>query len=451
MPRTSAGCVLVNDGRVAMKRNARALAALAVAEVVGQGHSLSAVLPGVLGQAAARDRALVQELAYGVLRWYPRLEAMLALLLQKPLKERDADLQALLLAGLYQLGWLSLAPHGIVHDSVEATRQLGKDWAGKLVNGVLRNFQRQRATLESRVDATDSGRLAHPAWLLQLWQKDWPRDWEAIAAAGNRRPPMSLRVNAGRQSRQDYLASVRALDPAADSLAATEQGIVLATPQSVEALPGFAAGLVSVQDGAAQLAVQLLDVQPGMRVLDACAAPGGKAGHILERTPGLAELLALDQDPERLQRVRENLDRLGLQARLVAADAGEVEDWWDGRPFERILLDAPCSATGVIRRHPDIKVLRRASDVAGLVRQQRRLLEALWPLLVPGGMLEYCTCSVLHDENTGQLQAFLGAHADARELPIEVSWGHACTVGRQLLPGEQDMDGFYYACIQKQG
>ena len=436
---------------VAMTRNARALAALAVAEVVGQGRSLSAVLPGVLGQAAARDRALVQELSYGVLRWYPRLEAMLGMLLQKPLKERDSDVQALLLAGLYQLGWLSLAPHGIVHDSVEATRQLGKDWAGKLVNGVLRNFQRQQAAVEAGADATEAGRHAHPAWLLQCLRKDWPDDWQAIAAAGNQRPPMSLRVNARGQSRQDYLDSVRALDPGADLLAATEQGIVLAAPQSVESLPGFAAGLVSVQDGAAQLAVQLLDVQPAMRVLDACAAPGGKTGHILERTPGLAELLALDQDAERLQRVRENLDRLGLEAQLLAADAGAVQSWWDGRPFDRILLDAPCSGTGVIRRHPDIKVLRRAGDVAGLVQQQRRLLEALWPLLVPGGMLEYCTCSVLRAENTEQLQVFLDAHPDARESPISVSWGHACAVGRQLLPGEQGMDGFYYACIQKQG
>ena len=434
-----------------MKRNARALAALAVAEVVSQGRSLSAVLPDILAQATARDRALVQELSYGVLRWHPRLEAMLALLLQKPLKERDGDLQALLLAGLYQLAWLSLAPHGIVHDSVEATRQLDKDWAGKLVNAVLRNFQRQRETIEARVDDTEAGRHAHPSWLLRRYRQDWPAYWEAIATAGNQRPPMSLRVNARRQSRQDYLETLRALDPAAAILPATEQGILLAAPLSVEALPGFAAGQVSVQDGAAQLAVQLLEVQPGMRVLDACAAPGGKTGHLLERTPELAELLALDQDAERLQRVRENLDRLGLQARLKAADAGAVEAWWDGQPFDRILLDAPCSATGVIRRHPDIKVLRRASDVAGLVLQQRRLLEALWPLLMPGGMLVYCTCSVLRAENTDQLQAFLGAHPDARERAITATWGHACIVGRQLLPGEQDMDGFYYACIQKQG
>ena len=430
--------------------NARALAALAVAEVTGQGRSLSAVLPGFLAQAADRDRALVQELAYGTLRWYPRLEMLLAGLLQKPLKAKDRDLQSLLLAGLYQLGWLSLAPHGVVHDSVEAARQLGKDWAGKLVNGVLRNFQRRRAELEARADATEAGRHAQPAWLLRRWQQDWPEHWQAIAAASNQRPPMSLRVNALRQSRAEYLQTLRALDPGAESIAATGQGIRLSTPLAVEALPGFAAGLVSVQDGAAQLAAELLEAAPGMRVLDACAAPGGKTGHLLERTPGLAELVALDRDPERLRRVEENLQRLGLRARLVAADAAAVDDWWDGQPYDRILLDAPCSATGVIRRHPDIKVLRRPDDIQGLVMQQRRLLEALWPLLVPGGMLEYCTCSVLRAENTEQLQAFLQDHPEARQHSIHADWGHACAVGRQLLPGEQDMDGFYYACIQKQ-
>jgi 16S rRNA (cytosine967-C5)-methyltransferase len=432
-----------------MKPNARALAALAVAEVVGQGRSLSAVLPALLDQAPARDRALVQELAYGTLRWYPRLELMLAALLQKPLKDKERELQALLLVGLYQLGWLSLAPHGIVHASVEAARQLGKDWAGKLVNAVLRNFQRQRAAIEAGAIASEAGRHAHPAWLLQHWQRDWPEHWQAIAAAGNERPPMSLRVNARRQSRTDYLQTLHGLDPGAEVIAGTEQGICLSAPLAVEALPGFAAGLVSVQDGAAQLAAQLLDVQPGMRVLDACAAPGGKTGHILERTAELAELLALDQDAERLQRVRENLDRLGLQARLVAADAAAVASWWDGQPFDRILLDAPCSASGVIRRHPDIKVLRRAQDIGGLVVQQRRLLDSLWPLLVPGGMLVYCTCSVLRAENTEPLQAFLQDHPEAREQPIRAEWGYACAVGRQLLPGEQDMDGFYYACIQK--
>lgn len=435
---------------MAVKPNARALAALAVAEVVGQGRSLSAVLPALLDQAPARDRALVQELAFGALRWYPRLEIMLASLLQKPLKEKERELRALLLVGLYQLGWLSLAPHGVVHDSVEAARQLGKDWAGKLVNAVLRNFQRQREAIEARADASETGRHAHPDWLLREWRRDWPEHWQDIAAAGNRRPPMSLRVNARRQSRADYLERLAALDPGAEPIADTEQGIRLSTPLAVEALPGFADGLVSVQDGAAQLAVQLLEVQPGMRVLDACAAPGGKTGHILERSPELAELVALDQDAERLRRVQENLDRLGLRAELVAADAAAVEHWWDGRPFERILLDAPCSASGVIRRHPDIKILRRADDVAGLVAQQRRLLEALWPLLVPGGMLEYCTCSVLRAENTEQLQAFLQDHPEAREQPIRADWGHACAVGRQRLPGEQDMDGFYYACIQKQ-
>ncbi len=434
---------------VSMKRNARALAALAVTEVVAEGRSLSAVLPAILSQAQDRDRGLVQELSYGVLRWYPRLEALLDQLLQKPLKDKDRDLQVLLLVGLYQLAYLSLAPHGIVHDTVEAARQLDKVWAVKLVNAVLRNFQRQRETLEARLDQKEGSRYAHPNWLLKRLRADWPEHWQAIAVANNQRPPMGLRVNAGHQDRAAYLERLHQAGIAADLIGATEQGLVLEAPLPVEQLPGFAQGDVSVQDGAAQLAPQLLDVQAGMRVLDACAAPGGKTCHILERTPALGELWALDQDPVRLQRVEENLERLGLQAGLIAADASEPADWWDGVPFDRILLDAPCSATGVIRRHPDIKRLRTVADVVGLVERQRRLLTALWPLLVPGGRFVYCTCSVLRAENTDQVATFLQSHTDAQELPITAGWGHACTVGRQLLPGEQGLDGFYFACIQK--
>lgn len=432
------------------RRNARALAALAVVDVVQQGRSLSAVMAPILTQAQPRDRGLVQELAYGVLRWHPRLMTVLESLLQRPLKEKDGDLQALLLVGLYQLSHLSLAEHGVIHDSVEAARQLGKSWATKLVNGVLREYQRQGSEIDDTLTQHESSRYAHPQWLLERLRKDWPDDWQAIADANNQRPPMSLRVNARLVSREAYLSKLHGAGVEADAIAATEQGVQLVAPMSVEQLPGFEEGEVSVQDGAAQLATQLLDVQPGMTVLDACAAPGGKTCHVLERTPDLSIMVALDQDADRLERVEENLERLHLQAQVVAADAGATPDWWDGQGFDRILLDAPCTATGVIRRHPDIKVLRKPHDVKATVDEQQRLLAAMWSLLAPGGMLVYCTCSVLRAENVDQISCFIDSQDDAREQLIGDVWGHACTVGRQILPGEQGMDGFYYACLRKQ-
>lgn len=433
-----------------MKANARALAATALVQVVEQGRSLSDALPEVLAQADARDRALVQELGYGVSRWYPRLDAVLALLLQKPLKSKDQDLHCLLLVGLYQLGHMQLAAHGVVHDTVEAVRQLNKPWATKLVNGVLRNYQRRQQSLDAQLEEQAGSRWAHPDWLIERLRADWPDHWQEILTANNQRPPMSLRVNARCLDREAYRQQLEAAELPVHSIAAAEQGLQLEQPVAVERLPGFADGLVSVQDGAAQLAAQLLEVQAGMRVLDACAAPGGKTCHILERSPELSELVALDRDAQRLLRIEENLERLGLQASVVAADAGSPDGWWDNVPFDRILLDAPCTATGVIRRHPDIKLLRQAQDIATTCDQQQRLLQALWPLLAPGGMLVYCTCSVVTAENSAMLERFLGGQEDAREQRIDAAWGHACVVGRQILPGEQGMDGFYYACIRKQ-
>jgi 16S rRNA (cytosine967-C5)-methyltransferase len=227
-------------------------------------------------------------------------------------------------------------------------------------------------------------------------------------------------------------------------------GIVLENACDVKQLPGFADGVVSVQDSAAQLAVVLLDLQPNQRVLDACAAPGGKTCHVLETEPELAHVLALDRDAVRLGRIRENLERLGLTAQLREGDASDPRQWWDGTPYDRILLDAPCSATGVIRRHPDIKLLRKAADIAPLARRQQTLMARLWPLLAPGGMLVYATCSVLKQENELNVEHFLATHGDARERPIAAPWGHAGVCGRQILPGEAGMDGFFYACLVKE-
>jgi 16S rRNA (cytosine967-C5)-methyltransferase len=415
---------------------------------VVEGRSLSAVLPPALDAVAPRDRGLVQELCYGTLRWRGRLEFFLGRLVDKPLKPRDQDLQALLLIGLYQLAFLSVPPHVAVSETVGAAEQLKKGWAKGLVNGVLRRFQREAAALNTTADADEAARLAHPHWLLARLKSAWPGQWEAIAHANNARPPLTLRVNLARLSRDDYLARLQAAGIPARAAPHVLGAVTLETPLPVEQLPGFGEGLVSVQDAAAQLSAELLDPRPGERILDACAAPGGKTGHLLERAAPL-ELEALDRDGARLDRIRENLSRLGLTARVVEADAGTPASWWDGRPYDRILLDAPCSATGVIRRHPDIKSLRKEADIHELVTEQARLLRALWPLLKPGGMLLYATCSILPEENAHQIRRFLADHADAVEHPIDARWGRPVEAGRQILPGEDDMDGFFYACITK--
>jgi 16S rRNA (cytosine967-C5)-methyltransferase len=401
--------------------------------------------------ADPRQRALVQELSYGTLRWYYRLDALLQRLLQKPLKQRDADVRCVLLAGLYQLDQLAMPQRVAINETVQATRALNKQWASGLVNAVLRNYQRQAAELDEAVAAEDVAGYAHPGWLIERLQSDWPRDWEHMLMANNARPPFSLRVNRQRMTRAEYVEMLADHSLGAVPLEHTVTGVRLEKPVPVEMLPGFTAGYVSVQDGAAQLAAGLLDLHPGQRVLDACAAPGGKTAHILESERGLAVVTAVDVKPRRLTRIGENLSRLSLHANLVQGDAGEPSAWWDGQVYDRILLDVPCSATGVIRRHPDIKLLRKPADIAHLVSTQARLLRALWPLLSSGGMLLYCTCSVLADENSGQIASFLETHADAAELPIAAVWGRECRHGRQVFPGEDEMDGFYFACVTRVG
>ena len=432
--------------------DARACAARVVHAVTAHGRSLTDALPEAMQKETdSRQRALIQELSYGTLRWYYRLDVLLQQLLKKPLKQRDVDIRCLLLTGLYQLSQLAMPQRVAVNETVQATKALQKDWARGLVNGVLHNYQRQAEVLEGRVDNTVEFRFAHPQWLAQMLQTDWPDAWQAVLEANNERPPFSLRINPQHLTRDEYLDELAARSLEARPLPHTATGILLARPLPVESLPGFAEGLVSVQDAAAQLAAGLLDAKAGQRVLDACAAPGGKTAHILESTPDVAHLSALDIDARRLERVGENLSRLSLKATLQQGDAGEPAAWWDGQQYERILLDAPCSATGVIRRHPDIKVLRQPEDVATLVSRQAHMLRALWPLLSPGGMLLYCTCSVLPDENSRQIGSFLGSRTDATELPSNAAWGRECAHGRQVLPGDDDMDGFYFACLRKLG
>jgi 16S rRNA (cytosine967-C5)-methyltransferase len=367
--------------------------------------------------------------------------------LHKPLKPKDKDVYCLLLVGLYQLLDLAIPPHAAVAETVEAARCLGKPWASGLVNAVLRGFERAGADLLAQIDQQEEAATAHPSWLLRRIQRDWPDDAPSILQANNQHPPMTLRVNARRMDRERYLRLVSESGIVARAAEHTSPGVTLNTPLDVSEVLGFDAGWVSVQDAAAQLTAPLLAVRSGERILDACAAPGGKACHILESAP--CNLWAVDISSERLRQVEENLSRLGLQARLVAGDATEPTKWWDGVPFDRILVDAPCSSTGVIRRHPDIKMLRRPQDIPALTRLQGRLLEALWPLLRPGGCLVYCTCSILPEENEQVVQGFLAAHADASEQAIDAGWGHTRVVGRQVLPGEHQMDGFYYARVEK--
>jgi 16S rRNA (cytosine967-C5)-methyltransferase len=429
--------------------SARLAAVLAVADVLN-GRSLSDSLPARSDGLAPRDRALAAELAYGTCRWFWRLDALLGMLLDKPLKARERALRALLAVGAYQVLYTRIPAHAAVGETVALAGRLGKRWATGLTNGVLRRLQREGDQLAKRLDGAGAqARYALPQWLVAHLREAWPQRWEAVCAALNERPPMTLRVNP-RFGAAAYIGQLEAAGMTAQRVAGLPQALLLDRPVDVEALPGFAEGRVSVQDAGAQYAAALLDLAPGQRVLDACAAPGGKTGHLLELEPRL-ELTALDVDADRLARVADNLRRLGLRADVRCGDAAAPDAWWDGRPFDRVLLDVPCSATGVIRRHPDIRLLRRAPDIADFAGRQAAILEAAWPMLVPGGKLLYVTCSLLAAENEARVRAFLAAHPEARALRLVGEPGHAREPGRQLLPGETgNSDGFYYALLQKE-
>lgn len=434
--------------------NSRAIAAQIIELVCQQGRSLSQAME-TIPQEAQKERSLIQEMCYGVFRDYHRLMCILEGLLKKPLKSRDSDIQALLLVGLYQLTAMRIPDHAGVSETVDATKDLKKPWARGLVNGVLRNFLREKDQIIEAADQSEEAHWSHPQWLLDQVRNAWPKQWQAVLKANNQRPPMTLRVNISRNSRDDYLAELEASNISAVASSYASSAVTLTQPQDVSQLPGFFEGRVSVQDEAAQLAASLLDLKNDQRVLDVCAAPGGKTGHILETAN--VELIAVDVDPQRLEKVKQNLDRLGQKASLVVGDARFPEKWWNGEQFDRILLDAPCSATGVIRRHPDIKVLRRAGDIQSLVELQGQILDAIWPLLKPGGMLVYATCSVLPCENSDQLTAFLEKRTDVSNLEINAGWGRPVNIGRQILPGDSSsedsitgMDGFYYGCLKKQ-
>jgi len=419
--------------------------ACATVAAVRAGRNLNVVLAEQRArhpQLTSQQLGAVNDLSYGTLRFGFHLDCILAELLNKPMQ--DADLRWLLLIALYQLEHTRAAPYAIVDHAVRSAAALGHAHAGGLVNAVLRNFLRKREEVLAKAKHSDVGRFAFPQWWIARLCTQYPQHYAAMLEACNTHPPLTLRVNCRRSTVADYLAELARHDIAAAQTG--EWAVRIQHPVAVERLPGFSAGVVSVQDAAAQFAAPLLDAQNGMRVLDACAAPGGKTTHLLERAE--LDLVAVDSDASRLARVQQNLDRLQLTATLVAADVQALGSWWDGRPFERILADVPCTASGVVRRHPDIKWLRRAVDIARFATQQRAMLEALWQVLASGGKLLYATCSVFDEENTRQIDDFLARHADARRLPLSEAVSTNGIPEGQLLP-DNEHDGFFYALLQK--
>lgn len=428
----------------------RALAAAIINNVINQGQSLTAALFELSPQLKnENDRSLLKELCYGSLRWQPRLLVLLQQLLKIPLKPKDNDIKALMLIGLYQLIYTRIPAHAAVSETVASAYALKKAWAAKLINAVLRRFIREKDQLLTLVDNNITAQYAHPAWLIETIQTAWPDQWEQILIANNQHPPLSCRVNARQYTREEYLTLLKNAEIAALPIAYSTHGFIVENSLNITELPEFSQGAFSVQDGAAQFAADLLLLEKGQRVLDACAAPGGKTTHILEKERELEQVVAIDNDAQRINLIKENCDRLQLSAQFILGDATQPDTWWDKTLFDRILCDVPCSATGVIRRHPDIKLLRRETDIAQFAEQQWQILNALWPLLKPGGILIYATCSILPTENSDLMQKFLQVNNDAKELTIKADWGILQSVGRQILPGMHNMDGFYYCRIKK--
>nr|WP_086937737.1 16S rRNA (cytosine(967)-C(5))-methyltransferase RsmB [Thaumasiovibrio occultus] len=432
--------------------NVRAAAANVIYQVVDQGQSLTAVLPKAQQEVAPRDQALLQEICYGVLRWLPRLESVSRALMDKPLKGKQRVFHHLILVGIYQLSMMRIPPHAAVGETVNATKALKKPQLRGLVNAVLRNYQRQKAELDQQAQSHDAGRFGHPSWLVKLLKEAYPTQWEAIMDANNTKAPMWLRVNRTHHSRDSYRALLDEAGIETETHPLAADALRLLSPRDVTTLPGFADGWVSVQDAAAQLSIDFLAPQDGELILDCCAAPGGKTAHILERVPS-AQVVAVDADAKRLERVGENLTRLNIHAEVKCGDARYPEQWWQGGQFDRILLDAPCSATGVIRRHPDIKWLRRADDITALAELQSEIIDAMWQQLKPGGRMVYATCSVTPQENRQQVLAFLARTSDAQLIDssvLSVDNGTTDQPGYQIMPGDEQMDGFFYAAIEKQ-
>ncbi len=400
-----------------------------------------------------REAALIKNACFGVLRWFYRLKGIEHYLLHTPLKPKDNDISCLILLGLYQLLYSKVPNYAIVSEAVSACKELNKPWASALVNKVLRRFVREKETLLKKIDADDICHYAHPQWFIDRLKKAWPDQWKNILIANNQKPPLFLRINPLKTSRDDYLSLLKEKGVLAEPLKTLNYGISLSRPIPVRDIQNVEKGFCSVQDAAGQLAPELLDLKSNQRVLDACAAPGSKTSHILEIQNNLSKLIVIDKDADRFKRIKENVLRLALDCKntqLVLADAAHTKQWWDGLPFDRILLDAPCSATGVIRRHPDIKLLRKNKDIDQQAQIQMQLLIALWKLLKPKGKLLYSTCSVLPEENEQIISNFIAHHDDAKIVNIKLPYGKKQKLGWQILPSENGPDGFYYCLLCKQ-
>jgi 16S rRNA (cytosine967-C5)-methyltransferase len=447
------------------KTTPRIVAAQIITQLLKQKGSLASLLPQNINELTSQEQSFVKELCYGCCRWYPVLNEVLNQLLKQKLKPKDADIKAILLLGIYQLEFLRTAEYAAINESVNSANHFKKQWAKKLVNAILRGFQRDQQTIFNK--AQQKNKSNHPKWLESEIKKAWPDYATAIFAANNQAPPLTLRVNQQQNSREQYIKFLVDAGIEVTPAPISKDGLYLHSPMSITALPDFDKGAISVQDEAGQLAAQLLQLKPNLRVLDACCAPGGKTCHIGETEPSLAKIVAVDVEARRLIRVEENLQRLKISADVICGDASNPKQWWDGQLFDRILIDAPCSATGIIRRQPDIKLLREPEHIQTLTQLQYQLLCELWPLLADGGILLYATCSILPQENTKIIEQFLNTTSDAIEDPIVFDcgdndipiFGLEQPFGRQLLPlvnsledtvlSHQNHDGFYYCRLKK--
>ena len=429
-------------------KNVRAIAAQIITNLTRQRGSLSTQLTDFSNHP---EISLLQEICFGTCRWYLSLEFLLYKLVAKPIKEKDQDVKSLILIGLYQLKELNIADHAVVNETVAASTALNKPWAKPLINAVLRKYQRnQRKLTEELEQSTPDIRYSCPSWLLNEVNVAWKSKSQSILKGNNQRPPLTLRVNISKKSPEEIISLFSEHRIEADHGKLAKTAIYLEKPLPVEKIPGFYDGWVSIQDESSQLVPELLNLKPKVRILDACSAPGGKTCAIIESERLLTEVVALDESESRLQKTRENLLRSGLKASLIRGDATKPTKWWDGRLFDRILLDAPCSGSGVIRRHPDIKILRREEDIQALTKIQAMMLDSLWQCLRPDGLLLYTTCSILPRENDSQIKNFLKRTDNAKYEGITADWGVECDYGRQLLTGDkEDHDGFFYSLLSK--
>ena len=431
----------------------RAQAAISIGQVIDNGNSLRNVFLQRQGQfETPQQLALFKEICFGTIRWYYRLEAILNHCLNTPMDSKNNDIKYLICNGLYQLTEMNTAPHAVVNETVQAARLLNKSWACKLVNRILRQFTRNQAQILKTIKQNDAHWYAYPEWLLKKIQQDWPDNWMRIIEGSNQKPPLSLRINQQKTSPLGYVSLLKKDQITAQVNEQYPHAVIINAPKPTHELPGFEHGLFSVQDLAGQYVADLLELEPNHNVLDACAAPGSKTCHIVETEPNLNKIVAIDIDAERLLRVKQNFIRLGLpqdKLKMVLEDATHTKQWWDGTLYDRILLDAPCSATGVIRRHPDIKILRKETDIEKQSQVQLMLLKSMYTLLAPGGLLLYTTCSILEQENEKIIHRFLKDHKKVQckklSIPNAINLKHGC----QLLPSQQGSDGFYFALLQK--